>query len=113
MPPPSQEELNEIQALYREWTRLMPQLEAAQQDWRCGEAIMRRLAQFYFNGGYRAAREAEEQGSQPDLRTEGEYSILSEDALWNAFHDQQTLAWQWLRAVIDTLDRDRGSGDSP
>ena len=44
---------------------------------------------------------------QPDLTTQGEYSVLSEDALWDAYGDQQTLAWQWMRDCIETLDRDR------
>lgn len=104
---PTQAEIDQIQALYREWTQLLPQLEAARADWQRGEAIMRQLAAFYFDGGYRACIDAQEQGWQPDLTTQGEYSILSEDALWNAYGEQQTLAWQWLRESMETLDRDR------
>ena len=107
MSQPTQQRLDEIQALYREWTQLLPKLEAARQDWQRGDAIMRELAAFYFGGEYRACLEAEEQGWQPDLTTQGEYSVLSEDALWDAYGDQQTLAWQWMRDCIETLDRDR------
>lgn len=104
---PTQERINEIQTLYREWTELLPRLTAARQDWQRGEMIMRELAAFYFDGEYRECLEAEEHGWQPDLTTKGEYSILSEDALWNAYSDQQTLAWQWMRDCMETLDRDR------
>lgn len=104
---PDQQRLDEIQALYREWTQLLPKLEAARRDWQRGEAIMRALAAFYFDGEYRAYLEAEEQGQRFDLATPGEYSVLSEDALWNAYGEQQTLAWQWMRDAVETLDRDR------
>lgn len=106
MSQPTQQRLDEIQALYREWTLLLPKLEAARQDWQRGDTIMRELATFYFGGEYHACLEAEEQGWQPDLTTQGEYSVLSEDALWDAYGDQQTLAWQWMRDCIETLDRD-------
>lgn len=110
---PTQERINEVQALYREWTQLLPKLEAARQDWQRGEALMRQMAKFYFDGEYRQAIDAAEQGWKPDLSTQGEYSILSEDALWNAFHEQQSLAWQWMRDCIETLDRDGSqSGNS-
>ena len=45
-----------------------------------------------------------------NLHTQGEYSVMSEDALWNAFADQQTLAWQRLRSAIAVLDKD---GEQP
>ncbi|PSJ80516.1 DUF4298 domain-containing protein [Neisseria iguanae] len=108
MSPLTQQQLAEIQALYREWTELLPKLKAARRDWQRGDAIMRELAAFYFGGEYLACLEAKEQGWQPDLTTQGEYSVLSEDALWDAYGDQQALAWQWMRDCIETLDRDRG-----
>ncbi|WP_274585128.1 DUF4298 domain-containing protein [Neisseria leonii] len=110
---PTQERLQEIQDLYREWMQLLPKLKAARCDWQRGEDLMRQLADFYFGGGYLACIEAEEQGQQFDLDTQGEYSILSEDAVWNAVGDQQTLAWQWLRDALETLDRDGNQSGQP
>ena len=72
--------------------------------------IMQKLAQFYFDGEYRQYHEALESGLNVNLHTQGEYSVMSEDALWNAFADQQTLAWQRLRSAIAVLDRD---GEQP
>lgn len=104
----AQARIDHIQKLYREWTKLLPKLEAAHQDWLRGEAVMRELAQFYFEGEYSRYRQALEDGLDVNLHTEGEYSIMSEDALWNAFTDQQSLAWQRLRSAVAVLDRDGG-----
>ncbi|MDO5073976.1 MAG: DUF4298 domain-containing protein, partial [Neisseria animaloris] len=84
----AQARINHIQKLYREWTALFPKLEAAHQDWLRGEAIMRELAQFYFEGEYMRYVQALEDGLDVNLHTQGEYSIMSEDALWNAFTEQ-------------------------
>ena len=104
----AQARIDHIQKLYREWTKLLPKLEAAHQDWLRGEAIMRKLAQFYFEGEYSRYHQALEDGLDVNLHTEGEYSIMSEDALWNAFTEQQSLAWQRLRSAVAVLDRDGG-----
>ena len=109
-PAEAQARIEEIQQLYREWTLLLPQLQATQRDWQRGAEIMQKLAQFYFDGEYRQYHEALESGLNVNLHTQGEYSVMSEDALWNAFADQQTLAWQRLRSAIAVLDRD---GEQP
>ena len=41
-----------------------------------------------------------------DLRTQGEYSVMSEDAIWNALAEQDSLAWQRLRSAMAVLDRE-------
>lgn len=110
-PQTAQMRINEIQKLYREWTQLVPKLEAARQDWQHGMEIMEKLAQFYFNGEYRRYYDALENGLEVDLRTEGEYSVMGEDTLWNAFHEQQRLAWQRLRSAIAVLDKEGETGE--
>lgn len=102
----AQARINEIQQLYREWIGLLPKLEAARQDWRRGEAIMRQLEKFYFGGEFTRYCQAIENGLDIDLRTAGEYSVMAEDTLWNASAEQQALARQWLRAAVAVLDRD-------
>ncbi|WP_373796470.1 DUF4298 domain-containing protein [Neisseria dentiae] len=101
----AQARINEIQQLYREWTELLPRLEAARQDWRRGEAIMRQLEKFYFEGEFTRYHQAIENGLSIDLHTAGEYSVMGEDTLWNAGAEQQALAWKWLRAAVAVLDR--------
>lgn len=101
-----QARIDEIQALYREWTAMQPRLEAAQQDWRRSITLMARLSAFCFEGEYRTCRQAIEAGVPVNLHTKGEYSIMSEDALWDAIGDHQAMAWQRLRSAIDVLDRE-------
>ena len=103
--------INEIQRLYRDWTQLVPKLEAARQDWQHGMEIMQKLAQFYFSGEFRHYYEALENSPDIDLRTEGEYSVMSEDTLWNAFHEQRQFAWQRLRSAIAVLDKEGETGE--
>ena len=100
----AQMRIDEIQQLYREWMQWLPKLQAAQSDWQHAAAIMQKLAQFYFGGEYNRYYNALANGLDVDLRTQGEYSVISEDALWNAFGEQQTLAWQWLRSAVAVLD---------
>ncbi|MDO4696077.1 MAG: DUF4298 domain-containing protein [Neisseria sp.] len=109
----AQRRVDEIQAVYREWLALQPKLERAEQDWRRSIELMAEMEAFYFgeaesSSDYSLLHEAEEQGLALDWTTEGEYSVLSEDALWNAFHEQQTLAWRRLRSALAVLDKEGG-----
>ena len=79
-----QSRLDHIQSCYRRWLELQPKLEAAQEEWRQAAAV--------------------ETGLELDERTEGEYRVLSEDALYNAFGEQYELAWQWMRLAMQSLD---------
>ena len=102
-PEQAQQRIDEIQALYRRWLQLLPQLEAAQQQWRQAAQIMTELDKFYA-AEYMAYANAVADGLPVSLRTEGEYSVLSEDALFDAFDDHYRLAWQWLREATAALD---------
>ena len=106
-----QTRIDEIQQLYREWMQWLPKLQAAQSDWQHAAALMQKLSQFYFGGEYNRYYNALANGLDVDLRTQGEYSVMSEDALWNAFGEQQTLAWQWLRAAVAALDPETQPGN--
>lgn len=100
----AQTRINEIQALYREWLRLKPKLETAQEEWRQAAEVMRKLSAFY-DREYLELHQAIENGLPVCLHTEGEYSVMSEDALWEAFGEQYELAWGWMRAAMKVLDR--------
>lgn len=102
-PEQAQQRIDEIQALYRRWLQLLPQLEAAQQQWRQAAQIMTELDKFYATE-YMAYANAVADGLPVSLRTEGEYSVLSEDTLFDAFDDHYRLAWQWLREATAALD---------
>ncbi len=99
-----QKRIDEIQSKYREWCHLLPQLEEDLKRWKHAVALIRDMDNFYTHE-YQACHRAIEDGAELDLRTEGEYSIMSEDALWNALGEFHQLAWLYLRSSVDALDR--------
>ena len=105
----AQRRIDEIQSLYREWLRLLPELEAAQDEWRQAAEIVRKLDGFY-SGEYNRYYTEIENGLPVSLETEGEYSIMSQDALYDAFGDHYRLSWEWLRLAVASLDPDKRSG---
>ena len=102
-PEAAQARIDRIQALYREWERLLLELEAAQEQWQHAMQLMREMSDFY-DREYMPLHQAIENGLPVSLATEGEYSIMSEDALWNAFQQQYDLSWAWLRTATRELD---------
>lgn len=105
----AQRRIDEIQSLYREWLRLLPKLEAAQDEWRKAAEIVRKLDGFY-SGEYNRYYTEIENGLPVSLETEGEYSIMSQDALYDAFGDHYRLSWKWMRLAVASLDPDKRSG---
>lgn len=102
-----QKRIDEIQSKYREWCELLPQLEADIARWKHAASLMQDMDEFYTNE-YQACHQAIEEGADVDLRTQGEYSIMSEDALWNALGEFHQLAWEYLRSSVNALDRYQG-----
>lgn len=103
--PSPQQRIDEVQALYREWLALQPKLEQAQKDWQKSVQLMAQLEDFYLQGEYRDIYEQLENGANLDLTTKGEYSVMSEDAIWNAMYEQQQQLWQLLRFAVKHLDK--------
>ena len=46
-PEAAQARIDRIQSLYREWERLLPELEAAQEQWQHAMQLMREMSDFY------------------------------------------------------------------
>lgn len=102
----SQNRINEIQNAYREWLSLQEKLAQAQQDWQKSVELMQKMQTFYLDGEYQAIYEKIENGENFDLTTQGEHSIMSEDALWNAMHEHDQALWQMLRFAVKHLDKE-------
>ena len=100
-----QTRINEIQAIYKEWLALQERLQIAKQDLAKSAELMSQLEEFYFDGEYREIFEQIENGEQIDLTTDGEYSVMSEDALWNAVHDHDSMLWDFMRFCVKHLDK--------
>lgn len=104
-----QNRINEIQAIYKEWQDLHTRLETACQELKESQVLIKQMEQFYFDGHWIEIYEQIENGLKVDLITSGEYSVMSEDTLWNAFHEQQVLLWDFLRTATKALDKDNPS----
>ena len=85
----AQTRLNEVQALYREWLALLPQLEAAQTEWQRAAALIAQLDDFYAHE-YLPLHDAVAGGLALDERT--------------ALGDANRLAWGWMRLAMAALD---------
>lgn len=107
-PQSAQQKIDHIQALYRQWLQLSDELDQAYQTWQQAMAVMKELETFYFDGEYLALSQAIDEGLKVDLTTQGEYSVMSEDALWNAFYDKEVKLWQMLRFATKHLDKFQG-----
>ncbi len=84
-------------------------MEAAQDEWRKAAEIVRKLDGFY-SGEYNRYYTEIENGLPVSLETEGEYSVMSQDALYDAFGDHYRLSWEWMRLAVASLDPDKRSG---
>lgn len=102
----NQELINEAQEAYRQWLIIRPKLQEAQELIRQNASLMKTLRDFYA-ADYQRLYEAHEEGEALDLTTSGEYSVLSEDALWNAFHEDDELLWEIMRSSMKALDESR------
>lgn len=97
----SKTEVQKMQDLYNQWVALLPELEQSLEKWKQAETLLAPLSEFY---GSEEWRELYDNFSAP-LDTQGNYSVLSEDALWNAFNDQHQLALEWLKLVTAHLTK--------
>lgn len=100
-----QEKINHIQAIYKQWLTLKADLKRSQQQWQQSAKLMQELERFYFDGEWRELFDEITDGLDVDLTTDGEYSVMSEDTLWNASCEHQSLLWQNLRFAVGQLDR--------
>lgn len=102
-----QKRIDEIQELYRQWNELFIELEKGEEQWEKGRILINKMERFYFDGEYSEYLSSiEEREVRIDFRTGGEYSIMSEDALWTAFCEHRELAWRRLRSTLKVLDKE-------
>lgn len=87
------DEIQKMQDRYNEWVELLPELEKGIEQWKKAAELLEPLSHFYSDPKW---RELHDSFDEP-LETKGNYSVLSEDALWNALSDQHRLALEWLK----------------
>lgn len=93
--------IQKIQDLYGKWVKLQPQLEKNIQQWRETVEIMAELKPFYSNPKWIELYNMND--AELPFETNGNYSVLSQDALWNAFEEEQELSSE-LKEILATLE---------
>lgn len=96
------EEIQKMQDLYNDWVALLPELEKGIEQWKQAMALLEPLSEFYSSPKW---QELYDTFNEP-LDTKGNYSILSEDALWNALTEQHQLAIEWLKLSTKVITRE-------
>lgn len=96
-------DIDNFQSLYREYLDLQSQDEALFANLKRRQEIMAQLEQFY-DGKWREYYEAIENGAEIDLTTNGEYSVMSQDTLWDAFCDERAFYEALLAIAQERLN---------
>ncbi|HHW7570429.1 Uncharacterised protein [Mannheimia haemolytica] len=86
-------DIQKMQDCYNQWVALLPELEKGIEQWKQATALLEPLSQFYASPEWRELHDSFDE----QLDTKGNYSILSEDALWNALSEHHQLALEWLK----------------
>lgn len=76
-----------LQDHYNQWMKLAPELAESLAKWQQAETLLKPLSEFYGSEKWRELYDS----FTEQLDTQGNYSILSEDALWNAFSDHREM----------------------
>lgn len=102
-----QQKISHYQALYREWLALQADNEKLMANLHRQNAITDELSAFYFNhhgqSDWQRYYEALENGANVDLITDGEYSVMSQDTLWDMFCDERAFYEQLAKFAQDRL----------
>lgn len=94
-------EIQQLQDKYNQWVKLLPELEKSLELWKQANELLNPLAEFY---GSETWRELFDSFNEP-LDTQGNYSILSEDALWNALSDHRYLYDEMQDILSNSVSR--------
>ncbi len=88
-----------MQQKYERWRHLHRQQEEAQKQWLEAQALLHELQAYYQSPQWR-----EDHANNLPLECHGEYSILSEDTLWDVLVDRDEVAKRWMRLGLDAFD---------
>ncbi|AFU18765.1 DUF4298 domain-containing protein [Actinobacillus suis] len=84
-----QQNIQQMQDNYGKLVKLLPELEKSLSRWEEAYQIMQQLNQFYHSSLW---LELYDNADNIRLETHGNYSVLSQDAIWNAVTEQYELA---------------------
>lgn len=96
------EEIQKMQDLYNDWVALLPELEKGIEQWKQAMVLLEPLSEFYSSPKWQELYDT----FNESLETKGNYSVLSEDAIWNALTEQHQLAIEWLKLSTKVITRE-------
>ncbi len=104
-----QQKIYHYQALYREWLALQADNDKLMASLHRQNAITDELSAFYFNhhgqSDWQRYYKALENGAECDLTTDGEYSVMSQDTLWDMFCDERAFYEQLAKFAQNRLHK--------
>ncbi|WGE90048.1 DUF4298 domain-containing protein [Actinobacillus arthritidis] len=92
--------IQQIQDQYGELLKLLPKLENSLADWHKAIKLSQQLSLFYTSPEW---LDLYDNANHIKLDTQGNYSILSQDAIWNVLTEQRELTEQ-MSKIIALLD---------
>lgn len=109
-PTDAQARLDQLQALYRQWLDQKAVLQTFEQQLTDALQTIASLEHAYMSDDYHELLTLDAEGLL-DTTTDGEYSVLSEDTLYDETIAKQELLWRLLRLCVQTLDHTRSADD--
>ncbi|MCQ9123651.1 DUF4298 domain-containing protein [Rodentibacter caecimuris] len=95
-------QLAEMEKILNEANEFLTEAETFLAKWQAFLPKMQRLEHYYFEGDWREDFEAYEKGEIPNSQPCG---VLSEDLIFNASAEQQSLAIDYLKVITEILDQ--------
>ena len=95
-------QLAEMETILDEANEFLAEAESFLEKWQAFLPKMKQLERYYFEGDWMADFEAYEQGEIPKTQSCG---VLSEDLVYNASVEQQSLSIEYLKVITVILDQ--------
>lgn len=95
-------QLAEMENILEEAHKFLTEADIFLEKWQAFLPKMKRLEHYYFEGNWRKDFEAYEKGEIPKTQPCG---VLSEDLVFNASAEQQSLAIEYLKVITEILDQ--------
>lgn len=95
-----QNDIQQMQDNYARLVELLPELEKSLSQWQESYQLIQQLNLFYHSPLW---LELYDNADNIQLETNGNYSVLSQDAIWNAVTEQYHLTEELRKMITDFL----------
>ncbi|MFB6348435.1 DUF4298 domain-containing protein [Moraxella sp. ZJ142] len=99
-----QAKLDHIQSVYRDWLSAKSALADAQQELERALSLIQEIETAYYSADFAALYQADAEGKL-NTATEGEYSVMGEDTIYNEFIEKDQILWSMLKLCVKHLER--------